>query len=60
MNNSSVNNLPLKKQLTHHNFCTAIQDIEDMNELKNRLYELHLLYLRQQEVFIKIAKSRYA
>ena len=59
MNNLSIDNLPLEKQLTHCNFCSAIQNIEDINELKDRLCEMHLLYLRQQEVFIKIAKSPF-
>jgi hypothetical protein len=55
--NNSLNNLPLEKQLTHYRFCMAIQDLNDMNELKHQVYEMHLLYLRQQEVFIQIAKS---
>ena len=60
MNNLSLDNLPLEKQLTHCNFCSAIQNIEGLNELKDLLYEMHLLYLRQQEVFIQIAKSPFA
>ena len=56
MNNLSSDNLPLEKQFTHRSFCSAIQHIEDKNELKDRLCEMHLLYLRQQEVFVKIAK----
>jgi hypothetical protein len=55
--NTSLNNLPLAKQLTHCSFCTAIQNIDDLNELKHQVCEMHLLYLRQQEVFIQIAKS---
>ena len=57
---SSINNLPLEKQLTHRNFCSAIQNIDNINELKHRACEMHLLYLRQQEVFIQIAKNRFA
>ncbi len=60
MNSSSINNSPLKKQLTHRNFCSAVQNIEDMNELKNRLCKMHLLYLRQQEVFVQVAKNRFS
>ncbi|MBW4535120.1 MAG: hypothetical protein KME09_14385 [Pleurocapsa minor HA4230-MV1] len=55
--NNSLNNLPLEKQLTHYDFCLAIQNINDLNELKHQVCEMHLLYLRQQEVFIRIAKS---
>lgn len=55
--NNSLNNLPLEKQLTHCHFCIAIQNINDLNELKHQVCEMHLLYLRQQEVFIQIAKS---
>ena len=55
--NNSLNNLPLEKQLTHCCFCTAIQDINDIDELKHQVCEMHLLYLRQQEVFIQIAKK---
>ena len=60
MNNSSINNLPLEKQFTHRNFCSEIQNIKNINELTDRLCEMHLLYLRQQEVFIQISKSRFA
>jgi hypothetical protein len=55
--NNSLNNLSLEKQLAHCTFCKAIQNINDINELKHQVYEMHLLYLRQQEVFIQIAKS---
>ena len=57
MNNLSIDNLALEKQFAHLDFCSAIQNIEDINELKDLLYEMHLLYLRQQEVFVQIAKS---
>ena len=57
MNNSSIDNLPLEKQFTHLNFCSEIQNIEDLNQLKDRLCQMHLLYLRQQEVFIQISKN---
>ena len=60
MNNLSLDNLPLEKQFAHLNFCSAIQNIEDLNELKYLLYEMHLLYLRQQKVFVQIAKSPFA
>lgn len=59
MNNSSIDNLPLEKQFAHLNFCSEIQNVEDLNELKDRLCEMHILYLRQQEVFIQISKSHF-
>ncbi len=52
-----MKNLPLEKQLAHRCFCDAIQNIEDMNELKNQIGKLHLLYLQQQVVFAQIAKG---
>lgn len=55
--NDSYNNLSLEKQLAHCSFCRTIQNINDINELKHQVYEMHLLYLRQQEVFIQIAKN---
>lgn len=52
-----MKNLPLEKQLTHRCFCDEIQNINDMNELKHQVCKLHLLYLRQQEVFAQMAKA---
>ena len=52
-----MKDLPLEKQLIHRCFCDAIQNIEDMEELKNQVGKLHLLYLRQQVMFSQIAKD---
>ena len=52
-----MDKLPLEKQLTHRYFCDAIQNIDDLNELKNQIGKLHLLYLRQQVMFAQMAKS---
>jgi ribosomal protein L37AE/L43A len=52
-----MKNLPLEKQLAHRCFCDAIQNINDMNALKHQVCNLHLLYLRQQEIFAQMAKS---
>ncbi len=52
-----MNNLPLEKQLTHRNFCDAIENIEDIKELKHQISKLHLLYLSQQVLFAKMAKG---
>lgn len=49
--------LPLEKQLVHRCFCDAIQNIQDMDELKNQVGKMHLLYLRQQVMFAQIAKG---
>ena len=52
-----MDKLPLEKQLAHRCFCDAIQNIEDMDESKNQVNKLHLLYLRQQVMFAQMAKG---
>ena len=52
-----MKDLPLEKQLSHRYFCDAIQNIEDLEELKNQIGKLHLLYLRQQVMFAQLAKG---
>ncbi len=52
-----MKDLPLEKQLAHRCFCDAIQSIEDIEELKNQVGKLHLLYLRQQVMFAQMAKG---
>ena len=32
-----MKDLPLEKQLSHRYFCDAIQNIEDLEELKNQI-----------------------
>jgi hypothetical protein len=55
-----MNDLPLEKQLAHRYFCDAIKNIEDLEELKNQVGKLHLLYLRQQVMFAQLAKDSIA
>ena len=52
-----MKNLPLEKQLAHRCFCDAIENIDDLNELKQQVSKLHLLYLQQQVMFAQIAKG---
>ena len=52
-----MKDLPLEKQLTQRCFCDAIQSIEDIEELKNQVGKLHLLYLQQQVMFAQMAKG---
>lgn len=49
--------LPLEKQLAHRCFCDSIKNIQDMDELKNQVGKLHLLYLRQQVMFAQMLKG---
>jgi hypothetical protein len=53
-----MNDLPVEKQLTHTIFCNQIQNI-DLDSAKQLLTELHMLYLGQQAVMIKIAKQEF-
>lgn len=52
-----MNNLPLEKQLAHRYFCDSIQHVEDIQELKEQISKLHLLYLQQQVLFAQMAKG---
>lgn len=53
-----MSNLPIEKQFTHMMFCQKITNI-DLETAKQLLAELHLLYLSQQVVFIKLAKQEF-
>ena len=52
-----MNYLPLEKQLTHRYFCDAIANVDNIEELKQQISQLHLLYLKQQELFAQMAKG---
>lgn len=52
-----MNNLPIEKQLTHRYFCDALENIDDVEQLKYQLGQLHLLYLKQQAMFAQMAKN---
>jgi hypothetical protein len=54
----AMNDLPIEKQLTHTIFCNQIQNI-DIDSAKQLLIELHLLYLGQQALMVKIAKNEF-
>ena len=53
-----MENLPIEKQLTHIMFCQNIENI-DLNTAKELLAQLHLLYLGQQAVMIKMGKGSF-
>ena len=53
-----MNDLPIEKQFTHMMFCTQIQNI-DLDSAKQLLTELHMLYLGQQAVMVRIAKQEF-
>jgi hypothetical protein len=53
-----MSDLPVEKQFTHTIFCQQIQNI-DLDSAKQLLTELHMLYLGQQAVMIKIAKQEF-
>ena len=53
-----MNNLPPEKAFTHALFCQQIQNI-DLEAAKQLLIELHLLYLGQQALMVKIAKNEF-
>ncbi len=53
-----MNDLPIEKQLTHAIFCSQIANI-DLDVAKQLLTELHMLYLGQQAVMVKIAKQEF-
>ena len=48
--------LPVEKQFTHTVFVSKIENI-DLHTARKLLEELHLLYLLQQVMLIKIAKQ---
>ncbi|MDX2255935.1 MAG: hypothetical protein NW214_10490 [Pseudanabaenaceae cyanobacterium bins.39] len=51
-----MNDLPVEKQFTHMVFCQQIQNI-DLDAAKQLLADLHMLYLGQQALMVKIAKQ---
>lgn len=53
-----MSDLPVEKQLTHSVFCRQIENI-DLASAKELLVQLHLLYLGQQAVMVKIAKQDF-
>ena len=53
-----MSDLPVEKQFTHMMFCSQIANI-DLDTAKQLLTELHLLYLGQQAVMVKIAKQEF-
>ena len=50
--------LPPEKAFTQAVFCQQITNI-DLDSAKQLLTELHLLYLAQQAVMVKIAKQEF-
>jgi|LauGreDrversion4_2_1035121.scaffolds.fasta_scaffold324713_2 hypothetical protein len=54
-----MNDLPVEKQFTHMMFCQQIQSIS-LDQAKQLLTELHMLYLGQQAVMVKIAKQEFS
>jgi hypothetical protein len=53
-----MSDLPPEKAFTHALFCQQIQNI-DLEAAKQLLVELHLLYLGQQALMVKIAKNEF-
>lgn len=53
-----MENLPIEKQLTHIMFCQTIENI-DLDTAKELLAQLHLLYLGQQAVMVKMGKGTF-
>lgn len=53
-----MSDLPIEKQFTHMMFCQQIANI-DLDSAKQLLTELHMLYLGQQAVMVKIAKQEF-
>ena len=54
-----MNDIPLEKQLTHHQFCEQIADIRDRNVLIEMLKDLHIKYLADQAAFVRMAKGAF-
>jgi hypothetical protein len=53
-----MSELPIEKQFTHMMFCQQIANI-DLDAAKQLLTELHLLYLGQQSVMVKLTKQEF-
>ena len=45
-----MSDLPIEKQLTHHQFCEQIADIRDRNVLIEMLKDLHIKYFAINKV----------
>jgi hypothetical protein len=54
-----MSDLPIEKQLRHHQFCEQIADIRDRNVLIEMLKDLHIKYLSDQAMVSKIAKNEF-
>ncbi len=54
-----MNDLPIEKQLRHHQFREQIADIRDRNVLIEMLKDLHIKYLSDQALMVKIAKNEF-
>ena len=50
--------LPIEKQFTHMMFCQNIENI-DLDTANQLLIQLHLLYLGQQAVMMKMGKGSF-
>lgn len=50
--------LPIEKQFTHLTFCNQIKNI-DIDTAKQLLAELHILYLGQQAMMVRLAKQEF-
>jgi hypothetical protein len=59
MERIAMNDLPLEKQLRHHQFCKQIADIRDRNVLIEMLKDLHIKYLADQAAFVRMAKGEF-
>ncbi len=53
-----MDKLPPEKAFTHALFCKQIEHI-DIDSAKQLLIELHLLYLGQQAMMVKMAKNEF-
>jgi hypothetical protein len=53
-----MSDLPPEKEFTHMMFCQQIQNI-DLDQAKQLLTELHMLYLGQQAMMVKMAKNEF-
>ncbi|PZO36149.1 MAG: hypothetical protein DCF19_22235 [Pseudanabaena frigida] len=51
-----MNDLDFEKQFTHALFCQQVENI-DINNAKQLLIDLHLLYLGQQTMFTMLIKQ---
>jgi hypothetical protein len=53
-----MSDLPIEKQFTHLTFCNQIQNI-DLDTAKQLLTELHMLYLGQQAMMVRLTKQEF-